>query len=103
MLAGIEQLTPYQSEDPSPTIPTHRMKEEKVENIENIYSHSLSVQYNRIQCYLSTECIQNQFLFLKDCTSKHVGPIVSYKGFSCILTLKTVLKTNIDGILSYCW
>ena len=26
--AGREQLTPYQSEDPSPTIPTHRMKEE---------------------------------------------------------------------------
>ena len=47
------------------------------ENIENIYYHSLSVQYNTIQCYLSTECIQNQFLFLKDCTSKHVGPIVS--------------------------
>ena len=23
-----EQLTPYQYEDPSPTIPTHRMKEE---------------------------------------------------------------------------
>ena len=23
-------------------------------------------QYNTIQCYLSTECIQNQFLFLKD-------------------------------------
>ena len=23
------RLTPYQSEDPSPTIPTHRMKEEK--------------------------------------------------------------------------
>ena len=26
---GKERLTPYQSEDPSPTIPTHRMKEEK--------------------------------------------------------------------------
>ena len=38
-------------------------------------------QYNTIQCYLSTECIQNKFLFLKDCASKHVGPIVSYKGF----------------------
>ena len=25
----INNLTPYQSEDPSPTIPTHRMKEEK--------------------------------------------------------------------------
>ena len=24
-----ERLTPYQSKDPSPTIPTHRMKEEK--------------------------------------------------------------------------
>ena len=31
------------------------------ENIKNIYCHSLSVQYNTIQCYLSTECIQNQF------------------------------------------
>ena len=30
---------------------------------------------------LSTECIQDQFLFLKDCASKHVCPIVSYKGF----------------------
>ena len=49
--------------------------------IENIYCHSLSEQYNTIQCYLSTECLQNQFLFLKDCTSKHVGQIVSYKGF----------------------
>ena len=36
-------------------------------------------QYNTSN--LSTECIQNEFLFLKDCTSKHVGPIVSYKGF----------------------
>ena len=27
--AGWERLTPYQSEDPSPTIPSHRMKEEK--------------------------------------------------------------------------
>ena len=25
---GREQLTPYQSEDPNPTTPTHRMKEE---------------------------------------------------------------------------
>ena len=74
-----------------------------IENIENIYCHSLSVQYNTIQCYLSTECIQNQFLYLKDCTSKHVGPIVSYKGFEGILTLKTILNTNIDSILSYCW
>ena len=46
---------------------------------------------------LFTECIQDQFL--KYCNSKHVGPIVSYKG---ILTLKTVtiLNSNIDGILS---
>ena len=36
-------------------------------------------QYNTIQCYLSTECIQNQFLFLKDCTSKHVGQIVAIR------------------------
>ena len=52
-----------------------------LKTFENIYCHSLSVQYNTIQCYLSTECPQNQFLFLKDCTSKHVGRIVSYKGF----------------------
>ena len=26
---GRERLTPYQSEDPNPTTPTHRMKEEK--------------------------------------------------------------------------
>ena len=27
--AGRERLTPYQSEDPNPTTPTHRMREEK--------------------------------------------------------------------------
>ena len=27
--AGRERLTPYQSEDPNPTAPTHRIKEEK--------------------------------------------------------------------------
>ena len=27
--ASRERLTPYQSEDPNPTTPTHRMKEEK--------------------------------------------------------------------------
>ena len=27
---GRERLTPYQSEDPNPTTPTHRMKEETV-------------------------------------------------------------------------
>ena len=26
---GRERLTPYQSDDPKPTTPTHRMKEEK--------------------------------------------------------------------------
>ena len=26
---GRERLTPYQSEDPNPTTPTHRMKEDK--------------------------------------------------------------------------
>ena len=30
--AGIERLTPYQSEDPNPTTPTHRKKEEKGKN-----------------------------------------------------------------------
>ena len=41
---GRDRLAPYQSEDPIPTIPTHRMKEEKgkigpieIENIEYIY------------------------------------------------------------------
>ena len=29
MQAGRERLASYQSEDPSPTIPTYRMKEEK--------------------------------------------------------------------------
>ena len=40
-----------------------------IENIENIYCHSLSIQYSN----LSTECIQNEISFLKDFTSKHVG------------------------------
>ena len=31
--AGREQLTPYLSKDPSPTIPTHRMSEEKVKTV----------------------------------------------------------------------
>ena len=56
--------------------------------------------FNTIQSNLFTECIQDQFR--KDCTSKHVGPIVSYEGFLGILTLKAVLNSNIEGILSYC-
>ena len=32
-MAGTEPLTPYQSEDPSPTMPTHRMEEEKVQTV----------------------------------------------------------------------
>ena len=39
----------------------------------------IATVFNTIQSNLLTECIQVQFL--KDCTSKHVGPIVSYKGF----------------------
>ena len=31
--AGRERLTPYQSKDPSPTIPTHRMKNEKEKSV----------------------------------------------------------------------
>ena len=31
--AGRERLTPYQSEDPNPTKPTHRMKEEKLKTV----------------------------------------------------------------------
>ena len=38
------------------------------------------------------ECIQDQFQ--KDCTSKHVGPIVRNKGFYGILTRKTILNTS---------
>ena len=41
--------------------------------------------FNTIQSNLLTEYIQDQFL--KDCTLKHVGTIVSYKGFYGILTL----------------
>ena len=33
--AGRERLTLYQSEDPSPTIPTHRKKEEKGKTVED--------------------------------------------------------------------
>ena len=40
-------------------------------NTENNWKHLLPQFVNTIQCYLSTECTQNQFLFLKDCTSKH--------------------------------
>ena len=34
--AGRERLTPYQSEDPNPTTPTHRMKEEKGKTVGDI-------------------------------------------------------------------
>ena len=37
--------------------------------------HLLPQFFNTIQSNLLTECIQDQFL--KDCSSKHVGPIVS--------------------------
>ena len=57
--------------------------------------------FDTIQSNLFTECIQDQFL--KDCTSKHDGSIAGYRGFMGILTLKNVLNSNIDGILSYCW
>ena len=33
--AGRERLTPYQSEDPSPTLPTYREKEEKGKIVED--------------------------------------------------------------------
>ena len=33
--AGRERITPYQSEDPSPIIPTHRIKEEKGKTVED--------------------------------------------------------------------
>ena len=63
--------------------------------LKHIYCHSFSTQY-KVICF--SECMQDKFL--KDCTSKHVGPRVSCKGFKGILTLKTILKSNIDGILS---
>ena len=75
--------------------------QKKLLQLKNIEKHLLPQFFNTIQSNLSTKCIQN--LFLKDYTSKHVGPILSYKGFLSILTLKTILNTNIDGILSYCW
>ena len=46
-----------------------------------LLKHLLRQFVNTIQSNLFTECIQEQFLFLKDCTSKHMGPIVSYRGF----------------------
>ena len=61
-------------------------------DLKHIYCHSFSIQYKVI-------CLQDQFL--KDCTSKHVGPIVSYKGFNGILARKIILNSNNDGILSY--
>ena len=33
--AGKDRLTPYQSEDPNPTTPTHRIKEEKGKTVGN--------------------------------------------------------------------
>ena len=47
------------------TIENENLKtfENILETFENIYCHSLSVQYNTVQCYLSTECIQNQFFY----------------------------------------
>ena len=33
--AGRERYTPYQSEDPSPTIPTYRQKEENEKRVED--------------------------------------------------------------------
>ena len=44
-------------------------------NIETL-KHLLPKYYNTIKSNLLTESIQDQFL--KDCTSKQVGPIVSY-------------------------
>ena len=53
-----------------------------------IESHLLAQFFNTIRSYLFTECIQDQFL--NDRTSEHEGPIASYKGFSGILTSKTI-------------
>ena len=64
-------------------------------------SHLLPRVFNTIQNNLLTESVQGQFL--KDCTTIHAGPIFSNKGFYGILSLKTILNSNIDWILPYCW
>ena len=53
----------------------------KTKNIQNVEKHLLPQFVNTIQSNLFIECIQIRFLFLNDCRSKHVGQIVSYKGF----------------------
>ena len=45
----------------------------------HIETHLLPQFFNTIQRYLFIERIQDQFL--NDCTSEHMLPIVSYKGF----------------------
>ena len=65
-------------------------------HLEHIETHLSPHLFNTIQNNLFTECIQD--LFLKDSTSKHVIPIASYNGCYGILTLKTILNSNIDGI-----
>ena len=53
---------------------THE-RDTKKNTLKNVEKHLLSQFVNTIQSNLSTECLQNQFLFLTDCTSKHVrGP-----------------------------
>ena len=46
-MQGWERLTPYQSEDPSPTIPTHRMEEEKGKTAGDIYLGYMHVLASR--------------------------------------------------------
>ena len=52
--------------------------------VENIWKHLLpqfvsTIQYNTM-LFVYRMYAKSIFLFLKYCTSKHVGPIVSYKG-----------------------
>ena len=49
-------------------------KKELKKMLRTFEKHLLPQFVNTIQSNLFTECIQNQFLFLKDCISIHVGP-----------------------------
>ena len=57
----------------------------RIETLKTLKTFIATVcQYNTIQynvIFLQNVYKINFFLFLKDCKSKHVGPIVSYKGF----------------------
>ena len=48
--AGIERLTPYQSENPNPTTPTHRMKEKGKIAGDNLLLGCMHTVYAYVQC-----------------------------------------------------